>query len=703
MTPLEFEHRTIRPLRHLALRLRGYVLLDGLATAMIVAVFAAALGFLLDWGWHLRVDMRAVLLTLTAAAVGITLWRRVVAPVAKQLGPPEVALLAERRFPELGSELISAVRFHRGQVGEPKSNSPELMGVVMERASEDVAGLPLVNVLNHGRPRRSSAVATGVVALITAAFLLAPQPTGIWFDRAVLLGDTPWPKKTRLVVDLPDGVLRGARGDDLEARAHVPKAYEAPRLVDVVVTYASGKTGRDRMIRVGDRGYRYTFKRATEEFEFHLEGGDDRTAVFRAVLADRPAVERATIRVAPPAYIGLEPYTLPHRRRLIEVLPGSEVTLRIETNKPVQQATLMAGQDRIAHAARDGDAWQATLVPSQSQSLHFALLDEVDLSNTKPVRFTVRMLKDQPPQVRMNLPGAADLVTREAVLPVELDVRDDYGLATAELVYQITREGETERTIPLPAFGPSPKRFNHRMALPVASLAVVAGDRVTLFARASDFDDVSGPNVASATAVTLPIVSPDELLAELARREHEYRRDFERAVSAQEQLRLRLLTALDRLSRDEDQQHSMAELAAAQRRQRRIAGQVNAIRRQFEQILARMQVNRLDTDIVRRRLGHGVIAALARLAKRDLIAAADALREVSRSQPGELPGLASRIDPQQVELLATMQAALDNMLKWEGFQETVALLRQILQLQREINEETAEEIEREAADIFDNP
>ena len=92
-----------------------------------------------------------------------------------------------------------------------------------------------------------------------------------------------------------------------------------------------------------------------------------------------------------------------------------------------------------------------------------------------------------------------------------------------------------------------------------------------------------------------------------------------------------------------------------------------------------------------------------RLAKRDLIAAADALAEVSRSQPGDMPELASQIDPQQVGLLATMQAALGNMLKWEGFQEMVTMLRQILQLQKETNEETAEEIERQAASIFDDP
>ena len=118
--------------------------------------------------------------------------------------------------------------------------------------------------------------------------------------------------------------------------------------------------------------------------------------------------------------------------------------------------------------------------------------------------------------------------------------------------------------------------------------------------------------------------------------------------------------------------------------------------------MAQMRVNRLDTELVRRRLGDGVIAPLGRLAKRDLPAAADDLRRLGRAAAGQAPELASRIDRQQVALLAAMRAALVRMLQWEGFQETVTMLRQILRLQTELNAETIEEIERQAADVFED-
>jgi len=697
MTGSDFEQRAIQPLRRLLWRLRAYLLLEGLGVVLLVALGAAVLQLLLDRALHLGGEMRAALLLLAIVAVLLVSWRRVVLPQTADLSVGGAARLVERRFPELRSLLLSAVCFHHGTVGGPSSNSPELTAAVRARAGEAVAGLPLTAVLDHRRARRSTGLALTVVATFTLAFALAPELMGIWFDRSVLLGDTPWPKKTRIVVEVPHGVLHGARGDDLEVRAYVPSGYEAPRVVDIVFASASGRTGRDQMVRVGDRGYRYSFPRVTEDFEFFLEGGDDRTDLFRVELADRPRVDRAELAVTPPAYTGLERYVLPDDRRSVALLPGSELVLGIQTNKPVTRATLMAGEEQIADALGNGAAWRIALRPDRTRTVHFALVDEAGLENRRPVRFAVRMLKDRPPQARVRLAGAGDLVTTDAVLPVELTLSDDYGLATADLVYTIGREGQLEHPVEIPGFRPGLRRHQERVDLPVAALAVLPGDRIGLFARATDADDVQGPNVTRSTAVTLEVVSRHELLAELARREQDYRRDFQRAVEAQEELRRRLLSALARLDDPEQRQETLRRLAAAERRQRQLAGQVNGVRQQFEQLLARMRVNRLDSDAVRRRLGEGVIAPLTELARRRLPAAADELRRLARAAS---PERASRIDPQQAEAVAAMRVVLDNMLRWEGYQEAVTTLREILRLQRELNAETEQEIERQAGDVF---
>ena len=46
----------------------------------------------------------------------------------------------------------------------------------------------------------------------------------------------------------------------------------------------------------------------------------------------------------------------------------------------------------------------------------------------------------------------------------------------------------------------------------------------------------------------------------------------------------------------------------------------------------------------------------------------------------------------QTAVLAAMKAVLANMLKWEGFQEAVTLLRDIENMQRQINQETEKRV-----------
>ena len=217
-------------------------------------------------------------------------------------------------------------------------------------------------------------------------------------------------------------------------------------------------------------------------------------------------------------------------------------------------------------------------------------------------------------------------------------------------------------------------------------------------ARASDFDTVSGPHITQTPETTLRVVTREELLAELGRREQEYRMDFERLIDAQEQLRGKLLSVIGRSNRPEMADKIAGDLAPLERRQRNIASSVNVIRQQFEQILMELRVNQLTTNETERRLGKKVVQPLSQLSKRDLVMAADTIRTWSRDNNAET---ASMIDPQQVVILSQMRAVLGNMIQWEGYQEVVNMLRDIVRLQNDLSTETKRILEDQAGKIFD--
>ncbi|MCZ6855484.1 MAG: hypothetical protein O7G86_16355, partial [Gammaproteobacteria bacterium] len=142
----------------------------------------------------------------------------------------------------------------------------------------------------------------------------------------------------------------------------------------------------------------------------------------------------------------------------------------------------------------------------------------------------VRLLKDAAPRVRMDVRGVSDIITAQALLPIELEFSDVYGLARAEMVYRVEREPDAPHVVELSDFSVGSKLFETRFSWPAASVTLVAGDRLTLFAEAEDFNDVTGPTVTRSADVTLRVVTRDDLLAELARREQEFRQEFERTI-----------------------------------------------------------------------------------------------------------------------------------------------------------------------------
>ncbi|RME41216.1 MAG: hypothetical protein D6788_01700, partial [Planctomycetota bacterium] len=421
--PAPLDGRVTDRLRRLMRRVRACVLMEGLARGLAFLLAGCLVEFCIDYftrgvRWSIRA---AMMIALLAGWIWI-LRKYLIQPLRRRFGPAEAANLIERHHPTLGSRLISAVRFASGEIGPPESNSRELAAQVVRRAVDALDRIDVGGVIDTGRAKRAGAALIGLLAVAAAMVYGGGDLVGLWFSRNVLLQEVPWPKRTHLVVDCEGDEIIGARGDDLVIEAYARGVQ--PREVEILFETTSGRRGRESMVTVGSPGnyrYRYTFKNAQEDFTFHLRGGDDRTDLFRARLLERPRVVETAMRIEPPAYTHLDPILLGDGQRAARVLPGSTVHLEAHTNKPIAQAVLMAGRDRVADAEVQEDRVRATVRPMETHTYHFALVDRVNLENRRPVRFSLRVVKDEAPKARLLLPGVGDMITPQAVLPMELE------------------------------------------------------------------------------------------------------------------------------------------------------------------------------------------------------------------------------------------------------------------------------------------
>lgn len=707
-------------LRGLGRMLRLYVLIDGLAVVFGALVAVLLITLFIDYTFRLTWDMRLVQLSSLAAVLAAITWREVVRPLRRRIGASELAVLVERRFPHLQSRLVSAVEFigesGADEGGGPPADrgarrSPALMEAVVRQAGTAAADLRFTETLAHDRFRRRAAVMMACMAIVAVMGLTQRDLMGLWLDRNLLLREVPWPQRNRLTVEgLENGRMVVPRGDDVTLLAVVDEGYRPPLQTFIEYGGSGGFRGREQMLAVigEDHRFTHTFERINATLECRIVGGDARTEPFKIEVVERPRVADVVIHIEPPSYTRADPYELRPGQTVAEALKGSRVGFRIRTNKPVRGASLVrqvAGREQeIGPAERVGDqGYVAFDTPEQSATYHFHLEDELGLTNrgerVVPVRFSVRLLADKAPRVRMRVRGAGEMVTRDAVLPVEVECADEFGLASAGLAHRAGDAGngsEREPVVePISGFEPGTVTFTQSLDWSVAARRFSEGDRFTLVAQAEDFDDVSGPNLGTSQTFMFRIVSREELMAELNRREQEYRQDFERLLRLQEELYAELLTLSGEADGSEDRSRQLVRLA---RRQRDHAGRMNTLRMQFEQVMSELRVNQMSSPTVEYRLGEGVAEPLGRLSRSEMPDAADRIDRLSRSASAE--EVAAARDAQEA-ILAEMNRILANMVKWEGFQEAVALLREVMKMQGELNQETEKRIEAEIFGLAD--
>lgn len=685
-----------RPLARLRRRWRLYAAAAGAVRLALVIILLSLLQLLFDRWLKLSIDQRFVLnVTLTL----IWLWfvyRRLVSVLVAPLSNRDLAMVIDRAQPALHDRIASAVEFARDASHDPRSRSPALTRAVIEEACRDARRVPILAVLNHKRAAQRGVELTAQFALVGLAFIIMPEVMSTWFQRNWMLRDIPWPQRTILnpLGFDPNGRQRLPRGDELEIVAGI--VGEAPSSADLIWWTTTGRRGREPMTRIGDARVEASLGLLTEDIHFRLVGGDERTREFVVEAVDRPRVLKTVVRVTPPQYTGLEPREI-ERQTYLDVLQGSDLRIDAWTNKPVVEATLAAASgESNACELLDAQHLRVRLSDPAGGAYTFQLLDADQLSDRNPVRLTIKVVPDRPPKVRMTLVGVGEFITPQAELAVELEVRDAFGLASVELATRRNQDDPVQRAVD--GFEPPSREFSPSLRFAAAAAQVTAGDRLRIWTTATDIDP-RGPNTAASPTVELRVLSRDDFLTEMARREYVLRQEFERLISSQRVIKDALLRVLPELSPGGAVEARLAQrLSSISRRQSFLARRCLVIRERFRKILAEMWTSKVAGAAVDRRITSGIVEPLGELGGEYIEASARSIAELRDDAAFDRR---DAVVFEQDEIIRRMRVVLAEMLKWEGYREAVALLREIMAEQGAVRSATLDELNKQLADILD--
>jgi hypothetical protein len=375
-------------------RIRRYVFLEGVALVACTIGLAFWISLSLDYLFEMPQGLRRVLMVLAATAAFAAFFWYVFLRVIRSLRHRSLALVLERRFPELNERLITAV-----EMAEQPENGPPLTTAMLGETVREVRGvlerLNLGDVFNRGPLWRALGLAVGLAASIAGFRFAFGEVFDTWYRRNLLFADDYYRRETDLKiqvladpgerpVEFREGVYKHPRGADLSLSVE----SIAPSLIPREVQYSyraveASASGDGYMTKVGERLFRQKLAGLKDSIELRIRGGDFRTRQPLLVqVVDPPQIDGISLQTLYPVYTGLNEVDTDGKTTLrsrVDVLgaqvslpAGTDLVLEARVNKPLQAVRLQADQWEL-QLSRDGAAFRPVDAPAETPYRPLAL------------------------------------------------------------------------------------------------------------------------------------------------------------------------------------------------------------------------------------------------------------------------------------------------------------------------------------------
>lgn len=550
---------------------------------------------------------------------------------------------------------------------------------------------------------------------------------------------------TTVILPFTDKTVKIARGSSIRLLvAADTNASFTPRYCSLVYRTADGISDSARMQRLGnaddDGKLPFVYDRKpltgmTTSLDFDVIGYDHKLSNYRIEVVDRPFITSSEVDAVLPEYTELLP-----RKEVVSgatQLPvGSQVALSMTTSKPIVAATLF---DLSTQESKEltFDPPVTTIREeyaslSRDLPLEVSLRDVDGVSNEIPYRLKIAAVPDAPPAVEMRPVGIGSAITQNAQIRLDGRIQDDFGVARSWIEVQVIGGAKLEIPITTDSDGAFSTVIDLKdQQTPDGILRVIPDDKLTISVFAQDKCDLDGEgNIGTADRLQLDVVTADKLLSLLEGRELDLRRRFEQI--REETIRLReeytriqidakrfalgaeKFAASETTPGEGEEPVNAQELfrkaldlqrlriQRAMQASKKADGELVGIRVGFEEIRVELTSNRMDTTARKERLEKMIIEPIAQLSDpmhAQLQSTTQEL-EATYDQPEAFLPVVEVALEQTDAIILEMERILEKMFDLENFNELMEKMRQLIDAQTELREETEDLRKKQILDLL---
>ncbi len=513
-----------RALRRVDLRLRTARSVKGLGLVALVGSLGAVLGMAADFSWNLPEAVRWGIWSVWVLDLGLLVGLVVLRPWLRKTRWLDLAAVAERADPKLGERLTGSIALL--DRSSPANGSPALVAALAEDAAGQIGGFDPKRVKGSGKPFRWLAVGLASVGLVAAPSFARPDP----FATLSLRFLAPWLELERIgwfTIEVTPGDKVVAIGTEFPVEARLTPRFgslHAPETATLEWTDERGSwfpiamTVKSSPEATGRPVFEATLPPVADACRYRVSTTVARSRDFRVSAVSPPEPCEFTARIEPPSYTKLPPANAKDPAR-IEAIEGSRVVLTFYSCSPFREFTLVwpslaSGGTRTIDSPPPGDGKHMSIPVEAEASGPFVLtlresVLHAGLDGPSQTR-QITVKPDAPPTLALQGPPSKSEGRPDDVLQLGIAARDDFGVATAEIHYEIRRGGSEAETqagktsLKLDGLGSPIARGVASLAL--RELALQPGDSVAYRVLVTDNRPApKGPNQTWSDARTITV------------------------------------------------------------------------------------------------------------------------------------------------------------------------------------------------------
>ncbi len=476
---------------------------------LVLAVFVLDVIFHLHAGWRLGLLLGLIGAVLVLLAVAWYL------AFVRHNRLEHIARFLEGRDPALGSQLINLLQLQEQTTDTSLAPlTRDLARQAVENYAVELRGTPLERLAWTGELRRHVLRAAWALLGFAAVLAIFFRVSAVEIARfADPFGDHPPYSFTRLEIVEPGpqgtNVLYG-KGLVIRVKTagHQPKEVFLtahppghPEQATTVAMFDKGRSGFDQLV---------DDIRSELVVYAHTKDRVSLSKQTRIGVVLTPQLEKAFVRVAPPAYTDLKPEEKPFAFKGVQALRGSEVRFRLQSNRPLREGTIeITSGDQPKQLVKMTKSAENEVAGSfeatASGRLHFTVTDIAEIKSQGECEGALTVTYDLPPEVSITEPESDAFVAMDFKLKARAEANDDYGLRAVRFhrglngAYSGPRVSTYQEVI---------RNSVETADLNIGELGVAPGDIISLFAEA--VDTAPEPHLARSQTVRLMVISVED-------------------------------------------------------------------------------------------------------------------------------------------------------------------------------------------------